>query len=146
VYNAPIDRVVAPDAMPVVDRLAGECIESIFDILVRRRTERPLEQSFLSVQKLTTIEPWRTLLANNTPGTLWPGIPVFLAQGDADELVRPAVTRAYMRQLCRAGSRVRMVLLQGVGHGFAARDSASAAVAWMTDRFAAAVSPDDCGS
>jgi pimeloyl-ACP methyl ester carboxylesterase len=49
VYNAPIDRVVAPDAMPVVDRLAGECVESIFDILVRRHTERPLEQSFLTV-------------------------------------------------------------------------------------------------
>jgi acetyl esterase/lipase len=146
VYNAPIDRVVAPDAMPVVNRLAAECIESIFDILVRRRTERPLEQSFLTVQNFTALEPWHSLLASNTPGALPPGIPVFLAQGDADQLVRPAVTRAYMGQLCRAGSRVRMVWLPGVGHGFAARDSASAAVAWMTDRFAAAVPPNDCGS
>ena len=30
VFNAPIDRVVDPDAIPVVDRLAGECIE--FDL------------------------------------------------------------------------------------------------------------------
>jgi acetyl esterase/lipase len=146
VYNAPIDRVVAPDAMPVVNRLAGECIESIFDILVRRRTERPLEQSFLTVRNFTAIEPWRSLLASNTPGALPPGIPVFLAQGDADQLVRPAVTRAYMRLLCQAGSRVRMVVVPGVGHGFVARDSAAAAVAWMTDRFAATVPPNDCGS
>jgi hypothetical protein len=55
VFNAPINRVVAPDAIPVIDRLAGECIESIYDILVRRRTERPLEQSFLLVQNLTGI-------------------------------------------------------------------------------------------
>jgi acetyl esterase/lipase len=146
VYNAPIDRVVAPDAIPVVNRLAGECIESIFDILVRRRTERPLEQSFLTVQNLTALEPWRSLLASNTPGALPPGIPVFLAQGDADQLVRPAVTRAYMRQLCQAGSRVRMVVLPGVGHGFAGRDSAAGAVAWMADRFAAAIPPTDCGT
>jgi acetyl esterase/lipase len=146
VYNAPIDHVVAPDAMPVVNRLAGECIESIFDILVRRRTERPLEQSFLTVQNFTAIEPWRSLLASNTPGALPPGIPIFLAQGDADQLVRPAVTRAYMRLLCQAGSRVRMVVVPGVGHGFVARDSAAAAVAWMSDRFAATVPPNDCGS
>ena len=129
VFNAPINRVVAPDAVPVIDRLAGECIESIYDILVRRRTERPLEQCFLLVQNLTGIEPWRTLLASNTPSALPPGIPVFLAQGESDQLVRPEVTRAYMRRLCQAGSRVRMVLLPGVGDGFAARDSASAAVA-----------------
>jgi len=43
VFHAPIDKVVVPEAMPTVDRLADECIESIFDILARRRTEKPLE-------------------------------------------------------------------------------------------------------
>jgi len=40
VFGAPIDKVVLPEAMPAVDRLADECIESIFDIMSRRQTER----------------------------------------------------------------------------------------------------------
>jgi Helix-turn-helix domain of resolvase len=81
--------------------LAEECIESIFDWLVRQRIERPLEQSFLSIKNLATVEPWRSLALRNTPGPLPSSVPVFLAQGAADELVRPSVTENYMTDLCR---------------------------------------------
>ena len=81
----------------------------------------------------------------NAPGALPPDIPVFLSQGDADKLVRPAVTADYMRRLCHNGSSVRMIVLPGVGHGLLARDSANAAVAWIADRFAGAPAPSDCG-
>jgi acetyl esterase/lipase len=90
VFGAPIDRVVVPEAIPTIDRLAEECIESIFDIAERRRTERPLEQHFLSVQNIATVEPWRSLAQRNTPGVLPRGIPLFLAQGTNDDLVRRA--------------------------------------------------------
>lgn len=144
VFGAPIDRVVDPAALPTVDLLVGECIESIFDLLERRITARPLEQRFLSVSNFYTIEPWRSLMASNTPGTLPPHVPVFLAQGGADELVRPQVTQDYMRRLCRAGSKVQMVVLPTINHGFIARDSAPNAVEWMTDRFAGFGAPSNC--
>ena len=146
VYHAPIDKVVVPEAMPTVDRLVNECIESIFDLLARRRTEKPLEQNFLAVPNIATVEPWRSLAMHNTPGVLPPRIPLFLAQGTADELVRPDVTRAYMQQQCEAGGRVAMMWVQGVGHGLVARDSADAAVSWMMDRFAGRPAPSDCGT
>jgi acetyl esterase/lipase len=145
VFGAPVGNVIAPAAMPAVDRLATECIESIFDILVRDRTSKPLAQEFLTVANPAVVEPWRSLLARNTPSTLPSAIPVFLAQGSTDGLVRPAVTRAYMQRLCRAGSRVRMLVMPNVNHGFAGRDSASAAVGWMADRFAGRAAPNDCG-
>ena len=47
-----------------------------------------------------------------------------------------------MRQLCDAGSNVQLVMVPGVSHGFIARDSASRAVAWMSDRFADARVPE----
>jgi acetyl esterase/lipase len=146
VYGAAITQVVEPSAMPVVDHLAEECIESIFDWLIRQRIERPLELSFLSMKNLATVEPWRSLAMRNTPGPLPPSIPVFLAQGAADELVRPAVTENYMTNLCRAGSKVRMMLLPGVGHLSVGRDSADDAVQWMADRFAGVSPPSDCAS
>jgi acetyl esterase/lipase len=117
-----------------------------FDWLVRQRIERPLELRFLSVKNLATVEPWRSLAGGNSPGTLPSHIPVFLAQGAADELVQPAVTEKYMANLCRAGSKVRMMLMPGVGHGFAGRDGAGAAVQWLADRFAGIFPPNDCGA
>jgi pimeloyl-ACP methyl ester carboxylesterase len=145
VFGAPIGRVVMPEAIPTVDRLADECIESIFDIMERRRTEKPLEQHFLSVANIAVVEPWKTLAMRNTPGPLPAGIPLFLAQGTDDNLVRPDVTRAYFERQCKAGGKVRMIWLPNEGHGFAGRDSADNAVEWMAGRFAGEPAPDDCG-
>jgi acetyl esterase/lipase len=145
VYGAPMSKVVTPAAIPTVDRLAGMCIERIFDVLRRRGPSRALEQSFLSVDDLAREQPWRDLLAENTPGVLSPDIPVFLAQGTKDNLVIPSVTRDYAALLCKAGSAVAVDLMPGVGHGFAGRNSAGAAVAWMAERFAGSPAPSNCG-
>jgi acetyl esterase/lipase len=146
ILGAPIDRVVEPEATPIVDRLASECIESIYDILRRRGPTRLLEQSFLAQKDFYRTEPWHSLMTKNTPGALPPHIPVFLAQGGADGLVRPQVTQSYMKRLCAAGSKVRWFFMPTVNHGFAARNSAATAVQWMADRFAGTGPPNDCGS
>jgi acetyl esterase/lipase len=145
VFNAPIDRVVDAAALPTVDRLAGECIESIYDLLARRGPTRALTRRFLSTDDFYAQEPWRTLVARNTPTTLPPDNPVFIAQGADDELVRPKVTETYMKSLCRSGSKVQMLVLPNVNHGFIARDAASSAVEWMTGRFLGVAAPSDCG-
>jgi acetyl esterase/lipase len=144
VFNAPIDQVVDAAALPEVDRLANICLESPVDIRPRKQVGEALEQHFLSVPNLTALEPWRTLLAQNTIGALPPAIPIFIAQGDADVVVEPAVTRDYVGKLCAAGSHVTFMVLPGVGHGAAAMKSALTATAWMSDRFAGAPPPDDC--
>lgn len=145
VFDAPITDIVVPAAVPVIDRLADECIERFFDVVTRRGPTRALSRGFLRVENLSEREPWRSLLAENTPGTLPAGTPVFIAQGTADRIVLPAVTREYVAKLCRAGSDVTFVEMPGVGHAFAGRDSAAAAAAWMQARFAGKPAPDDCG-
>jgi pimeloyl-ACP methyl ester carboxylesterase len=144
VYGAPMADVVTPQAEPVIDRLANLCVERWFDVLARRGPTRALEKSFLRVDNLADREPWRTLLEENSPALLPPDIPVFLAQGSADGLVRPSVTEAYRSRLCRNGSRVDFVLLPGVGHAFVARDVAGMAVAWLAGRFAGEPAPTNC--
>jgi acetyl esterase/lipase len=131
--------------MPTIDLLAQECLESIFDLEQRRVTGRPLEQNFLSVGSPTEVEPWRSLLARNSAGTLPTEIPVFLAQGSADTIIRPQVTKGYVQRLCAAGSKARLLELPGVGHGLAAHDATSAAVGWIANRFNADSPPSDCG-
>ncbi len=89
VFGAPLDRVVSPLAVPIIDVLAQECIETPLDLKLRERTARPLERAFLAVPDLTAVEPWRSLLADNDPGVLPPSIPVFLSQGSADAIGTP---------------------------------------------------------
>lgn len=144
VFNAPISEVVEPTAMPTVDALANQCIEGAFDLYVREKMSAPLATTFLSVKNPATVEPWKSLLVQNTAGNLPADIPVFLSQGLSDGLVRPAVTETYKERLCKAGSKVRMLLMPGVSHGFIGYDSADAAADWMADRFRGNAPPSDC--
>jgi pimeloyl-ACP methyl ester carboxylesterase len=146
VYDAPIIKIVDPLAIPVMDRLAHECIEGPFDLIARQRTEKPLEEHFLTVEGPATVEPWHSLLEKNSPGALPPEIPVFLAQGTTDQIIRPDVTRDYMARLCKAGSKVRMLIMPNIGHGRAAQASTMQAVNWITDRFAGEEPPNDCSN
>jgi acetyl esterase/lipase len=144
VYGAPIDAVVDPAALPTITRLAKSCLESPLDVRPRAQDAKSLERRFLSNPDLTATEPWRTLLARNTIGTLPPGIPIFIAQGDADDTVRPQVTQDYVGKLCAAHSRVTLMIMPGVGHGAAAMKSAVSAVSWIADRLAGDPSPNNC--
>jgi acetyl esterase/lipase len=144
VYGAPADKVLDPAAAATVDRLSKACIESLYDLEVRRLITRPFRQHFLADPNFARTEPWAGLMAANTPGVLPDKIPAFLAQGTADQVVRPEVTRAYMARLCRVHVAVRMDWVQGAGHGFVAYKSAPATISWIGDRFAGAPAPSDC--
>ncbi len=144
VYKAPLDKIVAASAVPIVDALAADCIESLSDILRRLRPTEALERRFLTDETFAARQPWRGLLARNTPGALPGNVPVYIAQGTSDTLVRPQVTRDYATKLCRAGSPVRFDALEGVGHLLAAHDSADSAVAWMEQRFRGEPAASNC--
>jgi acetyl esterase/lipase len=144
VFGARLDRVADPDAIASISTIATDCIESIADVIEVRFAERPLQKRFLKVDDLTKIEPWRSLMVQNTPRRAPRGVPVFLAQGIADALVHPAVTAEYAVSLCRRGIAVQFVSLPRINHAFAARQSAGMAGAWMAERFAGAPAPSGC--
>jgi acetyl esterase/lipase len=144
VFDANMDKLVDPRAIPAIDQLATECIEGPFDIKTRQRTEQPLEQYFLTTKHPSDIEPWHTLLAQNSPGPLPPEIPVFLAQGTDDVIIRPKVTQDYAARLCAAGSKVRFLSMPNIGHGRAAQASTEAMLDWTSGRFAGKTVPNDC--
>lgn len=143
VFNLPLANFVNADAIPRFEKLASDCIETLSDFSKETHDEKALQRSFLKVDPLEDPR-LREIMDRNTPGPLPADIPVFLAQGSADTLVRPAITRQYMAGLCKAGAHVKLYVMQGGGHLWAGRDSASAAVAWMGKRFAGQAPPSDC--
>jgi acetyl esterase/lipase len=142
--GVPVTNVVEPKDMSAFERTAKDCIESVAEFEKIEKDESPLTRGqYLKVDPATA-EPWKGIMVDNSPGRSRAGAPVFIAQGTADTTVDPAVTKRFAEALCAQGTPVSFVELPGVSHVFAARDSANAALRWMTDRFRGAPPPSDC--
>jgi acetyl esterase/lipase len=142
--NVPVATLVEPQAMSAFEKTARDCIESVAEFEKIETDESPLKSGqFLKVDPAKTV-PWKSIMLRNTPGQAPAGAPVFIAQGTADTTVEPAITKRFGEALCAQGVRVSFVPLPGVTHTFAARDSANAALNWMTERFRGAPAPSSC--
>jgi alpha-beta hydrolase superfamily lysophospholipase len=144
IYGASYAHVVTPRAIPAIKAVAKTCWDTLFEGAAERSADKVLATSFFTVPDITKVEPWGSLSARNSAPVLPRDIRVFLAQGDADVLVHPAVTYNYMARLCASGSRVALDVVPKVGHDWIGMKSAEAAVAWMGDRLRGLPAPDDC--
>jgi acetyl esterase/lipase len=142
--KVPVTSIVEPQAMAAFEATARDCIESVSEFEKIERDESPLKNGpFLKVDP-AKVDPWKGIMERNSPGQARAGAPVFIAQGTADTTVRPEITKRFGEALCAQGVRVSFVPLPGVTHTFAARDSANAALEWMTERFRDAPAPSSC--
>ncbi len=85
-------------------------------------------------------------MVENTPRGAFP-IPLFVAQGDADDLVPPSVQRRYVSGLCEAGATIRYRAYAGRDHLSLVMPGSpldSDLLAWTRGRFAAVAAPNDC--
>ena len=144
-YGEPASNLVAADALNAYNAIAHDCLNTVSNLLAIFLAERQLEkEQFLKANPAKT-RPWEDIMKRNSPG-LWPaGAPVFLAQGTADTIVRPYVTKRFGKTLCKQGARVMYVKMPGVTHGLAAKKSVSTALQWMDARFRGEPAPSVCG-
>jgi acetyl esterase/lipase len=143
-YGLSANQVVEPAAMPVYLRIARDCIESLPEFLAIDRQERPLQQEKYLAADPTEVEPWKSIMARNTPGQVRQHVPVFISQGTADTTVRPEITKQFAVALCKQGTPVHYVVMPGTPHTYAARDSVGAMLDWAAGRFGGARPPSNC--
>ena len=67
-----------------------------------------------------TSQPWATLLQQNTPGQQPLTVPLLVAQGEIDTLVRPSATATFVTHECSIGTRVDFIRIPETGHGLVA--------------------------
>lgn len=144
VYGASLAGIVKPFAIPIVDRIAKICIQTKGEGYRLAFASLPIGPNFI-LDAFYSTRPWKDAFAANTPGQAPASAPLFFAQGTKDTVVRPAVTAAFVAGLCKRGEKVTLDTLTGIGHMTAGTDSATAAIAWMTDRFAGKPPPNTCG-
>ena len=92
---------------------------------------KPLIGRFLTADPETT-QPWAGLLAANTPGAVPIASPLFVAQGEADELVRPASTDAFVEHVRSNGTAVTYDRIPGATHGTIALRALRSLFDWLS--------------
>ena len=140
-----LDQVVTRAAQPIVKRLARICITEKQGLLAVGALQLALKLSYLKQLPWET-EPWKGLIAENTPGRTRISAPIIITQGDADPLVRPTITTAFAKRLCSDGARVDYRTYPGVMHIDAGPMTAPDVAAWIAQRFAGVTAPTTCAT
>lgn len=127
-YGTPLEAILTPAGVAATPQMADLCLLGQNDQL--HAIAGPLVGRYVKADPATT-EPWATLLRENTPGTARLPVPLFVAQGGADTLVRPETTAQFVAQQCAAGGEVTSLVVPGADHGFIATDALPQLVPWL---------------
>jgi len=141
--GASLDAVVETTAMPLVDLISDNCIETTGQDLIDLPAAELLQVRFLEVDPWS-IPPWDTVLSENTPGAERLTMPVLIAQGTADTVVWPGVTADWVAAQCRTGVTIDERLYEGRTHTEITQASAGDVRAWIDDRFDGRRAPSTC--
>ena len=145
-YDIPLATIAGPGSRAIIGRLALKCISLNEKPNLGMTAGILILQSNMKNTDITAITPWSQLSVSNSPQVGRFTVPLLIAQNPTDQLVAPAVTRAYAQELCAAGQAVRWIDVNGSGHATTAKDSSPASVQWIVDRFAGRPSPNDCAT
>jgi alpha-beta hydrolase superfamily lysophospholipase len=145
-YGISTEGVVPKHLGLVVKNIASGCNLDTGQTLRLLFAEQAFErEGFLKPGvDVTALAPWKNLLTRNSTGAMPAGVPVFLAQGRSDNIVRPNVTQAYADRICARGTPTTLVPVKG-GHFETGAAAAKPMAAWIADRFAGKAAPSDCG-
>ncbi|MEY2990532.1 MAG: hypothetical protein RLZZ163_1448 [Actinomycetota bacterium] len=128
------DQVATATGMRTYEQLANDCTydkQLTMEVLGLRAAG----QDFFATNPMT-LRAWSAFVAEQTPPPLPPEMPVFLAQGMADEIVLAWPNAKLQNSWCAAGSTLSSLWMGGIGHLAAATTAGPTAVVWIADRFA----------
>jgi len=123
-----LDAILTPAGTAATPGMAQLCLIGQNDQL--HAIADPLIGHYVRSDPATT-EPWASLLRENTPGSVRLPVPLFVAQGEADTLVRPETTAAFVARECALGTAVTSLTIPGADHGFVADDALSTLIPWF---------------
>lgn len=138
--DLPVDSLLTEAGRDNEARLAAECIQqSGLEALIREK----LGEQFFATNPLEDPQ-WRQALEGQTPPPMPASMPVFIAQGTADEVVLDWPNAMIAQDWCRAGSDLAMLWMGDVTHEQAAHVAGPTAFQWIYQRFAGVPAQSTC--
>ncbi|MDO8308417.1 MAG: lipase family protein [Actinomycetota bacterium] len=125
-------------------RIAQECTSDL-GLAVELVAREKFGEKFFTADP-TSQPAWREFADAQTPPPMPAEMPVFLAQGTADEVVLAWPNAILEKEWCAAGSSLTTLWLGDIGHLAAAKTAGPAAVQWIAERFAGRPAADTCGA
>lgn len=132
-YGVPLDAVVHTGVVPVLSEVSRSCIDDLGSKLEAFAAQKELGRQFFRGDPAANPR-WGGLIVQNSLFGNSGRIPTLIVQGDADDIVRPAVTTQFVRASCRSGVPVEYVTLPARGHGGALEAGLRPAVSWLVAR------------
>jgi len=126
--SAAISDILTPAGLTATPEMASLCLLTQNDEI--HAIADPLVGGYVRSDPATT-EPWRTMLRQNSAGGSPLRVPVFVGQGEADELVLPSATEGYVELLCTQNADVTFHRYPGVSHGLAAYAALPDLLLWL---------------
>lgn len=138
--DLPIDSILSTAGRDSAERLAVECVnESGLEALVREK----FNEQFFAQDPLDNAQ-WSRALEDQTPPPMPASMPVFIAQGTADQVVLPWPNAIVTKEWCDAGSTLSVLWMGGVDHQDAAHVGGPTAFQWISQRFAGIPAESTC--
>ena len=134
-------QILTPAGVEATPAMAELCLFGQHDKL--HSIAGPLVGGYLAASP-ATVAPWSTLLTENTPGATPIGVPMLVAQGDADTLVKPTTTAQYVQHLCSTGEHVDSRTYPGISHALIALRAMPAVLSTFSDALAGRTTPNSC--
>lgn len=123
-----LSSILTPAAIEKTPEMNSLCLLSSLTEL--HEIGQPLVGNF-TLHDPTAVEPWATLLSDNSAGAKPFEAPLFVAQGSADELVLPADTAAFVSHEESIGVDVHAVTVDGASHGTIAYEALPELERWL---------------
>lgn len=143
VYDLPLTTAVRPATATLIGRIARNCVTLSGPALRTKIGMMRLAYQLRNVD-LATSPRWSALMAENsvTPDGLT--MPILIAQGSADVIVAPTVTRTFVDQLCARRATVTFLPIEGGDHVSVGKTAAANVSRWFADRFAGRAASNNC--
>ena len=125
---ADITDILTPAGLSATPDMAALCLLTQTNDI--HAIADPLIGGYVRSDPATT-EPWQTMLRENSAGSTPLTVPVFIGQGEADELVRPSATEGYVALLCSQDVDVTFHRYPDVTHGLAAYAALPDLLLWL---------------
>lgn len=123
-----LDTILTPAGVTATPTMAKLCL--IGQNKELHTIARPLIGAYIKSDPSTT-QPWANLLAENTPDTAKIEVPLFVAQGQKDTLIKPAVTADFVARAKMTNPHVTFLPIPNATHGTVALDALPSLLAWL---------------
>lgn len=143
IYGIPLSTITGPVGEDLIHRLAKNCV-TLDGFKLRTKVGLLRLTRQLRGLDLNASPRWAELMKVNSVAPRALGVPLLIAQGSADVIVAPQVTRHFAEQICRDGQPLRFIEVAGGDDVTIAKRTATTTIDWIGDRFAGRPVPDDC--